>query len=42
VRAAKAQVTGYGMMWLLVVLEYDLYLINWTTADFAPQIQTNK
>jgi len=24
------------------LLEYDLYLINWTKADFTPQIQINK
>jgi len=26
--------------WFLV--EYDFYLINWTRADFAPQIQINE
>jgi len=27
---------------MLVFLEYDFYLINWTRRDFAPQIEINK
>jgi len=31
-----------GFVVVVVVLEYNLYLINWTRADFAPQIQIRK
>jgi hypothetical protein len=30
------------VLFLLFFLEYDFYFINWTRADFAPQIQINK
>ena len=43
VRSPKAQVTSSGMKGLLVFFsKYDFYWINWTRADFAPQIQVNK
>jgi len=29
------------MFFLVCLLQYDLDLINWTRADFAPQIQIN-
>ena len=32
----------YVFFWGGRGLEFDFYFINWTRADFAPQIQINK